>query len=105
MSNDCRPYSNLGKTIQKEDVNLSTYEKCVLIAAILIVGYILWFCLNAAPAKSQALIPPATQQEIIKKIIADKLKNHKPEPIPFSTTVEITASGYRYQWEGAWHKL
>jgi len=98
-----RPYSHL-KGIKKEDVNLSIYEKVVLIIAVLGVGYILWLCFNATPAKSQALIPPATQQEIVKKIILHKLKNRKP-PLPLNTTVEITEAGYRYQWEGGWYKL
>lgn len=103
MSNDYRPYSNL-EEIKKEEVNLSAYEKSILIAAILIVGYVLWFCFNAAPAKSQALIPHDTQQDIIKKIISHKLKHHNP-PLPLNTTVEITEAGYRYQWKGGWYKL
>lgn len=83
--------------IKKEEINLSNYEKTVLVIVILLVGYILWFCINATPAKSQALINPAERAEIERRLDARKLSRH--------TTVEITESGYRFELNGKFYRL
>lgn len=57
MEDTKRPF----QYIKKEEVNLSTYEKIILFLAILLVSWVLWFCFNASPLKSQALIPKDNQ--------------------------------------------
>lgn len=95
MENTKRPYHDINKW--DVDRNPTKGEKLFLIVVVILVCGVLRVCINATPEKSQRLIRPEVKAEIHRRLDARGLSR--------ATTVEITESGYRAEFEGKWIKL
>lgn len=49
--NTNRPY----RDINEGDIKLSAYEKIILVIAVLLVGYIMWFCFHGTEVKTDPI--------------------------------------------------